>query len=221
MSFGNYYDDFLKNLDLPVRIPADVEILYPFHNPDVVSIVREFYQTFYSDNNYRTMLVGINPGRFGAGVTGIPFTDPIRLGSVCGISSHLPQRPELSSTFIYEMISNYGSVRSFYQKYIISAVSPIGFVRDGKNLNYYDDAALQDALEPFILDCMKQQIAMGVCTDIAYCLGQGQNYKYLLRFNKKWQLFNRIVPLPHPRWIMQYRLKKKDAFIQQYLQMLA
>jgi hypothetical protein len=44
-----------------------------------MKICSSFYQKYYADNKKRSLIIGINPGRFGAGVTGIPFTDPIRL----------------------------------------------------------------------------------------------------------------------------------------------
>ncbi|RMF23421.1 MAG: DUF4918 domain-containing protein, partial [Bacteroidetes bacterium] len=30
------------------------------------------------------------------------------------------------------------------------------------------------------------------------------------------QLFERIVPLPHPRWVMQYRRKRLSEFVEAY-----
>ncbi len=36
---------------------------------------------------HRYLILGINPGRFGGGITGIPFTDPIRLQNICGIEN--------------------------------------------------------------------------------------------------------------------------------------
>jgi hypothetical protein len=220
MPFYNYYDDFLKHLKITVPLPEGVDVLYPYENPDTVALVKQFYHLYYNDDHPRIMLIGINPGRFGAGVTGIPFTDPIRLTSACGIENTLPQKPELSSKFIYEMIQKFGGVRSFYKKYLISAVSPLGFVSDGKNLNYYDIRALQTNLEPFIVYCMNQQLKMGAQSDVAYSLGQGANFKYLVALNKKWNFFGEIKPLPHPRWVMQYRLRKKEFFIEQYLEAL-
>ena len=71
----------------------------------------------------------------GAGVTGIPFTDPLCLEQNCGIQNPFDKRPELSSDFIYRFISAYGSAESFYSKFLISSLCPLGFVRNGKNLN--------------------------------------------------------------------------------------
>ena len=39
---------------------------------------------------------------------------------------------------------------AFYANYFIGAVCPLGFMKDGKNINYYDDKKLQQAVTPFI-----------------------------------------------------------------------
>jgi hypothetical protein len=45
-------------------------------------------------------------------------------------------------------------------KFYISAVSPLGFVIEGKNLNYYDDKVLQQRIQPFVIDCMEKQLLL-------------------------------------------------------------
>ncbi|MCK5703784.1 MAG: DUF4918 family protein, partial [Cyclobacteriaceae bacterium] len=52
---------------------------------------------------------------------------------------------------------------------------------------------------------------------VAFSMGKGQNFKYLKYLNKKYQLFDKVEPLPHPRWVMQYRLKRKAEFIHEYI----
>ena len=47
--------------------------------------IEAFFYKFYSDSNPRRMIFGINPGRFGAGTTGINFTAPKQLQEFCGI----------------------------------------------------------------------------------------------------------------------------------------
>jgi acetone carboxylase gamma subunit len=49
-------------------------------------------------------------------------------------------------------------------------------------------------------------------------IGGEKNFKYLSSLNDRFQWFEKILPLPHPRFIMQYRRKQKQQFIQQYLQ---
>ena len=108
----------------------------------------------------RISIFGINPGRFGAGLTGISFTDPIRLELVCGIKNDLKKKPEPSSRFVYKVIEAYGGVEKFYNDFYVTAVSPLGFTEDGNNLNYYDYKSLVAAAEPFIIDSIKKQISL-------------------------------------------------------------
>ena len=211
---------FYQSLNITSDIPGNVEVLNPFQNPDAMKVVTDFYQKFYSDQNERILLMGINPGRFGAGITGIPFTDPIRLEEVCGIANSFQKKPELSSVFVYEMIAAYGGTHAFYNRFFVSAVSPLGFTRNNKNLNYYDIPALQKSLIPFITNTIEQQLDMGMNREVCFSLGKGKNYKFLKELNDKKRYFKQIIPVGHPRWIMQYRLKKKDDFIKDYVSAL-
>src|SRR4029077_11582149 len=131
---------------------------------------KAFYTKFYNDYNHRHLIIGINPGRFGGGITGIPFTDPIRLGEVCGIPNTFQNRQELSSLFIYQMIDAYGGPAAFYNQFYFTSYSPVGFTKNGKNLNYYDDKILATAIEPFAASCLEEQLSWNVNRDIAYCL---------------------------------------------------
>lgn len=212
---------FYKNLSPNFIMPEGISILHPYREKTVWNIVENFYKKYYADNESRMIIFGINPGRFGAGVTGIPFTDPIRLENDCGISNPFDKRFELSSEFVYEVINAWGGTTTFYEKFFVSALSPLGFVRDGKNLNYYDDKMLQQSSTPFILDCVLQQQKLFGSVEKAFCLGEGTNYKYFCRLNEKHHLYNEIIPLPHPRWVMQYRRKRKNEFVQLYIDQLS
>ena len=71
MTFGDKVLDFYDQLEFTGSPPPDVHIMNPFKdNPLVNSVVRQFYGKFYRDNETRYMILGINPGRFGAEVTG-------------------------------------------------------------------------------------------------------------------------------------------------------
>ena len=201
-------------------MPDGVYIMHPYREKPVMETVAKFYKKFYADDQKRIILFGINPGRFGAGITGVPFTDPIRLEGQCGILNPFEKRYELSSEFVYEVINAWGGAEDFYKYFFVSALSPLGFVRDGKNLNYYDDKFLQQAATPFILDSVLRQKKLFGSVETAFSLGEGANYKYFCRLNKEHQLYKEIIPLPHPRWVMQYRRKRKDEFIQLYIDKL-
>src|SRR5438045_5396299 len=137
-SFADNILDFLFNLQLPFNLPKDVEVLDAHQRPVVREVCSIFYKKYYNDNDQRHLLIGINPGRFGGGVTGIPFTDPIRLEKFCGIQNDFQKKQELSSVFIYEMIEAFGGAEKFYKQFYFSAMSPLGFVKHEKNLNNYD-----------------------------------------------------------------------------------
>jgi len=219
-SFGKSIIDFLLNLDPPGKVPQGVRVLNPYGDHDVKQVVNAFYSKYYGDTNPRVYLIGINPGRFGGGITGIPFTDPIKLEDVCNIAHPFIRRAELSSNFIYQLIDKLGGTRNFYQHFYFSAVSPLGFVKENKNLNYYDIPELQKGWEPFMIKCLNDQLNMGGVKRIAFGLGQGKNYEYLSQLNDRLGFFDELKPLPHPRWVMQYRLKRLPYFLDLYKESL-
>lgn len=205
----------------PPPVPKGIEVLHPQPSPEVMQVVNQFFQKFYSDKNPRRLLLGINPGRLGAGITGINFTAPRQLKNDCGIDHPWGNSSELSAEFIYAMINAYGGAEKFYSNFFIGAVSPLGFVKQGKNINYYDDARLQKAVTPFIIQTLEEQLKMGFRTDTCYCIGGEKNYKFLAALNEKNKFFDNIVPLAHPRFIMQYRRKKMNEFIDLYLEAIS
>jgi hypothetical protein len=217
MSFAEQVVNFISSLTFPLKLQEGIEVMNPFKDEVTLSICKKFYHKFYGDSNERRMIIGINPGRFGGGVTGIPFTDPIRLEQDCEIPNGWSKKQELSSVFIYEMINCFGGPVKFYESFYITAISPLGFTRNNKNLNYYDDALLQKEIKPFVIDALNLQLKFGVKRDKAFCLGEGKNLSYLTKLNNEFHFFDDIVPLSHPRFIMQYRLKKKKEYIDDYI----
>lgn len=216
-NFSDLVIAYTQSLQPPKGLPKDVDVLNPYQNTETFKISSSFYHAYYGDQKERIMCFGINPGRFGAGVTGVPFTDPIRLEEACGISNDFEKKAELSSKFIYDMIDAYGGPKDFYERFYISAVSPLGYVRDGINLNYYDIKGYKELFEHYAVSEIKKQLPFGISRKVAFSIGKGENIKYLNWLNTRHQLFEKLIPLPHPRWVMQYRLKRKDEFIQEYL----
>lgn len=211
--------DFYSNLETKIRLPKGISWIDPF-DANVLKISKKYHQKFYKDKRKRIFLMGINPGRFGAGVTGIPFTDPIYLENIMGIKNNLDKRHELSSIFIHEMMQAYGGIDLFTKDFYISSVCPLGFIKDGKNINYYDDKLLEKRVTPYIEQSIRDHIEVGADTRVVLCLGMGKNYKYLKMLNDKRGYFDEVIPLPHPRWIMQYRRKDKEMHVQAYLDAL-
>ncbi len=216
--FSDKIISFYKELKPPLKLPKGISLLYPQQDPEVMKIVELFHKKYFNDNKKRTLAFGINPGRFGAGVTGINFTAPRQLKETCKINHPFNDQSELSAEFIYEMIKSSGGAKKFYSKYFISALSPLGFIMEGKNLNYYDDKDLMKKITPFIVECMEKQLQWNINREKCICIGGEKNYKFFLSQNEKHTWFNEIIPLPHPRFIMQYRSKQKVQYIEEYIQ---
>src|SRR5437763_579217 len=108
MSFANDIIAFNRSLELNVQLPDKVMTMNPFHDKITRDYSEIFYRKFYADEKQRTLILGINPGRFGGGITGIPFTDPIKLEKNCGINNILNKISEPSAGFIYDMITALG-----------------------------------------------------------------------------------------------------------------
>jgi len=215
---------FFKELEFSGSLPPGISIMNPFrNNPHILPVITQFYKKFYNDTNQRYLIMGINPGRFGAGVTGIPFTDSKRLAEKCGLSIPDLKTFETSSVFVYEMIEAFGGVEQFYNKFFISAVCPLGFILvndKGKNINYnyYDNPKLTTAVKGFITDSLAKQLEFGIRKETCFCLGTGKNFNFLVKLNGELKVFDKIVPLEHPRFIMQYKSKQKDLYIKKYLE---
>jgi len=213
MNFAERIINYYRNLHIENELPEGIGVLNPYTNDTVLNVCRQFYNKYYDDSKGRIFIIGINPGRFGAGITGIPFTDPVVLENECGIKNNFEKRSEISSEFIYKLINAMGGPSHFYKHFYIGSVSPLGFVKEGKNFNYYDSKELTKSVKPFIVSNLVKQIGLGINSRKCYCLGQGKNYEYLQLLNIELKLFDEIIPLPHPRWVMQYRRKKLDEII--------
>ena len=122
-------ENIINNYRIISQLGEDIEIMNPFQNIDSWKIAEVFYRKFYNDTNRRIFIFGINPGRFGGGITGIPFTDPIRLEGACGIPNDFRKIGELSSIFVYEVILEYGGAEKFYNDFFITALSPLGYTK--------------------------------------------------------------------------------------------
>lgn len=219
--------DHLFNLSLPngvVNQFENLQVLNPYKNAtvEVQSVIKQFYHKYYNDLSSRKLILGINPGRLGAGATGIPFTDTKRLNEFCNIQISNLESHEPSSVFMYQMIDAFGGANNFYQNYYISSVCPLGFVKQNQkgnhvNYNYYDDNELFNLLKNYLIKELKKQISWGLNTKEVFCLGTGKNFKFLSALNKEAKLFDKITPLEHPRYIVQYKSKQTDFYVNKFI----
>jgi hypothetical protein len=227
MLFAEKVIQFNQEIHYTAPLPDGIRIMNPFReNPGVPELSAQFYRKYYNDNNDRHLILGINPGRHGAGLTGIPFTDPKRLIEKCGIAYNGPMAHEPSSVFVYEVIAAYGGIEAFYSDFYINSPCPLGFTKKGDNgkevnYNYYDSKTLTEAVYDFMLESMRKHLALGIRRDIAFCFGTGQNFKFLNKLNQTQKYFDQLVPLEHPRFVMQYKSKEKMRYIDAYLEAFA
>jgi hypothetical protein len=219
-TFGSRAFSFYTKLDAP-RVPRGIQVMNPYADVRVRRYVRAFLDKFYGDNEPRVLVFGINPGRFGAGLTGVTFSDPVALADECGIANDLPRRRELSSIFVYAFIERFGGPESFYRRFFLTAASPLGFTRGGNNYNYYDDRMLARAVAPFIAKTIRQQLALGGRQDHAIVFGTGENFRFLQRLNEQHAFFGSLSALDHPRFIMQYRRKRLEHYLARYQEVFA
>lgn len=210
---------YFTRLKAPVKLPAKIEITNPYKSKDAKRIVKEFFEKYFNDNIERIFIFGINPGRFGGGLTGISFTDPVALKEKCGINNNLGTKRELSSRFIYKFIDEFGGVENFYKRCFITALYPLALLKDRKNHNYYDSTDLYNTLKPYIIDALKKQIDFGAYRKFTVSLGK-KNFDYLMKINNEFGFFDEVRFVEHPRYIMQYRLKKIDMYLDKYQNVL-
>lgn len=226
MTFAERVLQFNDNLSKEsLNVPIGFSIINPFNGErkeQIKEVTTLFYQKYYNDTNIRRLILGSSPARRGSCVTGVPFEDAAHLQSETGIYIDKFYINKSSSSFLYDVIRRYGGCKKFYTDFYMNFVCPLGLVRTNLkgnevNCNYYEDKTLQETLYYFIVDAIQSQIKFGIDTSVCFCIGSGENYKFLLKINKKNNFFDTIVPLEHPRFIMQYNSKNKEFFVKKYL----
>ena len=196
-------------------------------NKDTIKhVLHKFYTKYYNDTDKRFMILGSSPARRGTALTGVPFEDVNHLQKDTGISIDAFGANKRSSSFLYEVMEEYGGRQNFYKQFYMSFVCPLGIEKinlkgNWVNCNYYENAALKKCLYPFIVDSLRRQIDFNIDTTVCFCIGSGENFKFLTNINNKYHFFDTIVPLEHPRFIMQYNADRKEEFMQKYVNTLS
>jgi len=209
---------YYSKLKMP-PLPAGIEIMNPYAEDNKFTLVKKFYNKYYSDDNPRLFIFGINPGRFGGGLTGIPFTDPAALRKFCGIENNPGDKKELSSEFIYRMIDEYGGTDKFFSRCYLTALFPLALLKDKKNYNFYDDKNTFKKIFKYLKKSVYEQINFGSRRDKVISLGL-KNAGILKMINDESGYFDKMEILEHPRFIMQYKRKHVIEYIDKYLKVL-
>lgn len=216
MTFAEKAYRYYSRIRFREPLPRGVSVMNPYRERDVRALLKAFLGKYFSDARERTLVLGINPGRFGAGITGIAFTDPVALEMSCGIPNGLPKKREQSSIFVYELIERWGGPKAFYRDFFITSACPLGFLKDGKNYNFYDERALLAAARPFIVGSLKRHLAFGCRRDRVILFGKGQLQKAFREINDEHGFFREICALDHPRVIVQYHRKDMAKYLRDY-----
>lgn len=221
-NFGEKVIDFNLNLKYSGLLPDGFRVLNPYlDNPETLDVMQQFYHKYYNDSEIRKFIIGINPSRNGAGVTGVPFTDSKRLKDICGIEMKSAYTHEISSVFVYDMIEAFGGTELFYQNFYINSPFPLAIIRKTKenkwiNANYYDDKTLFEMVKDFMIDSLKKHISVGIDTSKVFVLGK-KNADFIQKLNREAKLFDELKILEHPRYIQQYKSKEKQLYIDKYI----
>ena len=221
-NFADKVIDFNRDLNYSGKLPGGFQVMNPYlDNPETMQVMQLFYHKYYNDTRERKFIIGINPSRHGAGVTGVPFTDTKRLETACGIKMQSAHTHEVSSVFMYDMIAEYGGASVFFKQFYINSPFPLAIVRATRNgqllnANYYDEKDLFEDVKDFMIASLKNHISLGLDTSEVFVLGK-KNADFVKKLNKEAKLFERLTVLEHPRFIQQYKSKEKQLYIDKYI----
>ncbi|MGW2620468.1 uracil-DNA glycosylase family protein [Streptomyces sp. NPDC001500] len=215
--------------DTTLELPPRFRVVNPFSGPQkerVREVTTAFYRRYYADDRPRRLVLGSSPARRGTAVTGVPFEDAKLLESDTGVDiadGYAVSRP--SAGFLHDVIARYGGREKFYAAFVMSFVCPLGLVRTNPqgrevNCNYYESKKLMEFLRSFLVDTLERQLEFGADTSVCYCIGSGENFKFLSALNDSKGYFKKIVPLEHPRFITQYNSGRTEEFAEKYLSAL-
>ena len=231
------YSTFAENVlnfneqlaNIQIKLPEGFKLINPFsglNKDQIEEITTIFYNKFYNDRNKRYVIFGSSPARRGSAIVGVPFEDATHLQQETGITVDDFHINKSSSNFLYDVINRCGGCDKFYSKFYMNFVCPLGIEREASpghsvNCNYYENKKLKQALYDFIVNSIKKQLEFNIDKSICYCIGSGENYKFLNQINNQFHFFKKIISLEHPRFIMQYNSKNKENFLEKYLNALS
>lgn len=210
-SFGARVMDFYNGITRFRWATPDVALLSPLADPERHDAMSAFCHKFYGDNNRRVFWLGINPSRVRRTSSGVPYTDGFALRNFCEIPNEFAQNRELTSDFFYKFIENFGGAREFYRRHYAGAAFAASILRKDKYCNYYDRDLPAEVIAS-IPESLARQSDIGHA-GVLVVIGSGENAKTLRGINAELKIFNHILVVEHPRYIMQYKSISLDEYI--------
>ena len=191
----------------------NIRILYEFLENK--NNIIEFHKRYVQPNSPKIVICGINPGRNGAGLTGIPFIDFESLSKM--LSNIGNKESEQSAKFFYSVIQKF-EIENFYQKFHVTNISWYGFsqIDKQKNVNY-DNISTEIAI--FLIEKFVEEMEF-INPDVIIPLSRNVLYE-LVSLKKRDKIKAEIgTRLCHPSWISTYRSKDFDLWTAKYVEVL-
>lgn len=184
-----------------------------------------FYERFYSDTKPRRLIIGSSPARRGTALTGVPFVSPALIGDSKENERSAYRVNVGAEKFLDDVICQYGGAGKFFGDFLMGFAFPLGITRINArgrevNVNYYENKLLLERVRETITWNLRQYAKIAADTSVCYCIGSGENFTLISQINAKENLFGRIEPLAHPRYIAQYNPSKTHEFLDHYLAVL-
>lgn len=215
-NFADRVLDFYASFDGFAWTEGELALVSPIGDARRRAAFESFCRKFYSDNNSRVFCLGINPSRVRNTSTGVPYTDGYALENTCGISNDFNKSRELSAIFFNMAVEKFGGPEKFYADFYAGATFPLSILSAKKYCNYYDGKVPQ-SVRDMIPDSLSKQCEMGSNRRLIV-IGSGENSKKLQKLNEELRLFDWIKVVEHPRYIMQYKSKDLDYYLDKYVQ---
>lgn len=191
-----------------------ISILSNFENN--LELIKQFREKYIIPNKPKIVLCGINPGRYGAGLTGIPFIDFNSLA--CLLPNIQENKSEKSASFIFSIIKEIGIIE-FFKTFYLTNLSCLGFTKNNKNYNYDQlNTEAQNVLFAFFCNEMKEiepSAIIPLSEQVEKDLYKMQ-FKSLLSYDIKI-----LKHLPHPSYITTFKRKYEEDFKIEYNERLS
>lgn len=172
----------------------------------------EFHKKYVQLNSPKIVMCGINPGRNGAGITGIPFIDTNSLSKM--LPDIANPKTEKSAKFFFSIIEEFG-IDEFYSNIHVTNMSWFGFYKldNGTNVNYN---SLPEEIQNFLIDKFVEEMNF-IKPDVIIPIGDIVNWELLYNLKKRDRINAEIAPrLYHPA----YRLVDRNTYIETLTQYL-
>ena len=177
----------------------------------------KFHKKYVEPNSPKIVICGINPGRNGAGLTGIPFIDFESLSKMIPDIKENDWEP--SAKFFFSIIQEFG-IEAFYRNFHVTNISWFGFSRINKpkNVNYFDND-ISTEIATCLINKFVEEIEL-INPDYIIPLSKHVLYE-LESLKKKCRIRAEIgTRLNHPSWVTTYRSNDLTSGRQKYVDTL-